>query len=152
MVYRVYDSRIDSLFTPNTTDLGRFGNTILRQSLVYARNLAPDRSGRLKRSHRSRGYLKRGPYNLAAKVENFAPYALFVHEGTTGPIFAKGSKSLVVPARTNRGSAFIYTGTKNIANIGRLVVTRDSVAGQAANPWLEEAVELAATYARYVAR
>lgn len=83
---------------------------------------APVRSGEVKRSHRSYARGRNG-YRTDVRVENISNHAAFPHEGTTGPIFPVTANFLIVP----------------IAPGSSQWVRRKSVAGQKANPWIDNA-------------
>lgn len=83
---------------------------------------APMRSGELKGAHRSfiRGF---NQYRARAQIVNDAEHALWVHEGTTGPIFPKKGKFLYLPAGGGHPKKRL----------------RYPVPGQDANPWIDDA-------------
>jgi hypothetical protein len=58
---------------------------------------APIRSGELARSIEA-SYEPAAPHDVVMEVAATADYALFVHEGTDGPIFPRESKRLFLPA------------------------------------------------------
>jgi hypothetical protein len=130
-------------------DVGRYGNSMGRRIKGVAEGIAPRRSGTLAGSHRYRGFLYRGRYKVGTRVENTADHALFVHEGTTGPILPKRGRYLIVPKTRGvtplRGAAVM---TRNFR--GEAVRAKSpwglhrSVAGQRAQPWLREAGETVA--------
>lgn len=128
-------------------DVGEYGNRMGRQITGLARGIAPRRSGQLAASHRYRGFLYRGRYKVGTRVENTAPHALWVHEGTQGPITPKTGEFLIVPK--TRGVRPL--GTVMATNVrGQAVRAKSpfglhrSVRGQAAQPWLREAGETVA--------
>lgn len=130
-------------------EVGRYGNDMGRRIVGVARGIAPRRSGTLAASHRYRGFLYRGRYKVGTRVENTAPHALWVHEGTTGPIRPTRGKYLVVPK--NRGVAPLGTQTYLARNVrGQLGPAKSpygflrSVRGQRSQPWLREAGETVA--------
>lgn len=92
---------------------------------------APARTGTLKRSH-NLALTPRGTDGVRASVGNYADHMRYVHEGTTGPIFANG---------WDDGSpAFLAIRPMPASRFGTTAYRR-SVAGQTANPWMREAVE-----------
>ena len=88
---------------------------------------APARNGTLKASHRSRtrGY---NQYRCEAVIENIADHASYVHEGVPS-----GSK--VRTPDYIHGNPWLYLPAWGPYRAMR----RGSVAGQAANPWLDTA-------------
>lgn len=87
---------------------------------------APIRSGTIKRSH-NLALTPVGSTGVRASVGNYADHALYVHEGTTGPIFATGGGNLWL--RPSPASWFPRGGQAK------------SVRGQEANPWIAKAAE-----------
>lgn len=83
---------------------------------------APSRTGTLKGAHRSHARGRNG-YRTDVTIENIAGHALWVHDGTTGPIFPKTANFLLVP---------VAKGAKRRHR-------RGSVEGQSDNPWLDDA-------------
>lgn len=65
-----------------------------------------------------------GPETTEVRLVNDAPYALFVHEGTHGPI---------VPDPSNEAGRFYFS-------VAGQVVQAESVRGQAPQPWMEDAM------------
>lgn len=118
---KVYDQQISALFD-RYGEVGRFGSTLNREIFAAAVARAPARTGRLKASHKNNGVLKAGRYRTTGRISATADHASFVHGGTVGPILPKRGDRLSLP----RGGGF-----------GPRVVK--SVAGQRANPWMEEA-------------
>lgn len=130
-------------------DVGRYGNDMGRRIMGVARGIAPRRTGSLAASHRYRGFLYRGKYKVGTRVENTAEHALWVHEGTTGPITPKTGKYLIVPK--SRGVAPLRGATLMTRNLrGEAVRAKSpfglhrSVRGQRSQPWLREAGETVA--------
>lgn len=89
-----------------------------------AKVFAPERSGRLKRSINGTYNPSGGPFSCRMEVQASVRHALFVHEGTTGPIWASNNDFLKL--RPGNGWPTVYTRT---------------VAGQSANPFLRHALE-----------
>lgn len=130
-------------------DVGRYGNDMGRRIMGVARGTAPRRTGQLAASHRYRGFLYRGRYKVGTRVENTAPHALWVHDGTTGPILPKSGKYLIVPK--SRGAVPVRGAIAMTRNLrGDAVRAKSpyglhrSVAGQRSQPWLREAGETVA--------
>lgn len=133
----IYDTKVTGIFLPGGDGwhfMGLVGTEHLNQAIAFA----PSRTGTLKASHypvpimtpyRAPG----GAVGCRYTIRNDAPYADYVHGGTTGPIMGHRGY-LWVPQR--RGSSW----PRYLAR---------SVAGQDANPWLEKAAAVAlAPYVR----
>lgn len=119
----IYDSRIDQLFAPGQ-DVWKFTAGLGTEHLSAAIMFAPARSGRLKAAHYPVPIMTpRGKRGWRYTIRNDAEHSAWVHEGTVGPIMANGSY-LSVPMF--RGSMYPRFRAR-------------SVAGQAANPWIERA-------------
>lgn len=87
-----------------------------------AERSAPVRSSQLRRSHNS--YIRGiNQWACVAQIENTAPHALFVHDGTTTPITPTDGPYMRVPVA--RGATRRFNAK--------------AVRGQAANPWLANA-------------
>lgn len=138
------------------TDVGAYGNNMGRRIMGVARGIAPRRSGQLAGSHRYAGFLYRGRYKIGTRVENTAPHALWVHEGTTGPIFPHAPRLYLVIPRSEMMTSFsgirARTPRMGAGRVGRSALGgfsspfayAKSVRGQAAQPWLREAGETVA--------
>lgn len=126
----IYDSRVDSLFLPGGDVWGWMGG-VGAEHLQAAYMFAPRRSGHLASQHYPVAiitpYKKRG---VRYTIRNDADYALFVHEGTTGPIVADywddGTQSFLGPMAPWGGFSTPFAR---------------SVSGQRANPWINKAGE-----------
>lgn len=128
--YRILDSNVQGLYLP-TGAVGKKVTHVAREIEALAIVRAPvgpvrgpgvaPQSQKIKSSHHVRGTLKRGRYESESFVYNDAPHAPFVHGGTRTPI-APGRK-LRLPA----------------GGEGLKIVSGSKVAGQRANPWLENA-------------
>lgn len=108
-------------------------NDVSKRAHGFAKASAPVRSGKLKRSimwnrAKTDGYLQLQGILLAN-----ARHALWVHDGTQGPIRAKGGGGLRVPQ--NRKSARKGSELPNSA-----VLYKASVRGQKANPFLGRSI------------
>jgi len=118
----VYDSRINAMSMPGG-DIYRYTERKVRQTTIRAKGNVKSRTGRLAGSIRGDVRpLARGM--IVGRVRAGMYYAAWVHEGTTGPIYPESASYLLVPAR--KGSA--------------RKVKRAWVNGQAANPFLEDAL------------
>lgn len=119
---RVYRNRIPPIFRA-----GGEGNRWMYRVSVAMMNeailRAPVRSSVLKRSHSISPARRANQYAATFEITNNAEHAEWVHDGVPGRIYPKNGRWLSVPSR--RGS------------LSR--VLRPSVAGQAANPWLDDA-------------
>lgn len=127
----IYDTAVDGLFRPGGQAwnwLGLLGTEHLNLAIAFA----PARSGHLKSSHYPApimtSYTSGGQRGSRYTIRNDADYALYVHEGTNGPITASGENGLWVP---------VFRGIPYPRH------SRPSVRGQAANPWITRAGEVA---------
>ena len=126
----IHDSRIAELSLPGG-DVYRFTSKLAKQTQAMARGICPVGGptagyppGYLYGKHYRR--VIGLPKGCVGYVGNSAPHALWVHEGTTGPIYPTRGQWLRVPS---------------LRRTGRLRYTyRRSVAGQSAQPWLENAM------------
>lgn len=80
----IYPNRIESHFTVGGA-VYKDGVAIGRRALITARNLAGERTGRLKREI-TVGYGNRGPYTFVTTMVSRAPYSSYVNDGTLGKI------------------------------------------------------------------
>lgn len=125
---QVLQRNINRLYLPRGEGY-RWHDRVVRQMFVACVAAAPMRSGELKGKHRITGKMSNGAY-VRAEITNFADHAENVHEGyprgaTTsipGAIRAKSKKGMSVPRRGRSGR-----------------FRTQAVAGQAKNPWLEDA-------------
>lgn len=130
-------------------DVGAYGNRMGRRIMARATMDAPRRTGELALSHRYQGFLYRGRYKVGTRVENTAEHAIFVHEGTTGPIFPKRGMYLILP-KGRRGALRGITATSRNVR-GQTVRSQSpferhlSVSGQRSQPWLRNAGEAVAS-------
>jgi hypothetical protein len=131
-------------------DVGSYANGMGRRIMARATMDAPRRTSELALSHRYAGFLYRGRYKVGTRVENFAGHALFVHEGTTGPILPKTGTHLVVP--TSRGAVPLRgITTLRRTMYGQVIPAKApfvlvrSVRGQRSQPWLRNAGEAVAS-------
>lgn len=118
----VYDSRIEAMSMPGG-DVYRYANEKARRAAAFAKEIAPKRTGHLAATirHDTR-HVRHG---AVGRVRATARYAIYVHEGTHGPILPHGS-FLWVPK--SRGS--------------RLRRRMPSVSGQRPQPFLLEGLRL----------
>lgn len=138
----IFDSRIKALGAPTNMVgqyVGRKGDTIERWATI----MAPKRSGALARSIHEGPVEWFGGNRTSVTVSADAGYANFVHNGTTGPIHGrrKGGKGaprgMLVPIHWS------ITGTGKRA-------WRQEVAGQAAQPFLADALTFVMGGSRFV--
>lgn len=123
--FTVDDNGIDQLFATGQ-EVWKYtalmGTEHLGASIMYA----PSRSGRLRASHYPVPIMTpEGRRGWRYTIRNDAPYARFVHEGTTGPIYPTG-EFLSVPVF--RGSVYPRFRAR-------------SVSGQIGKPWMQWALD-----------
>lgn len=159
--FDIYDGAFVTMIAPGG-DANKYVTRQMRAMKLAAEALAPVGAprigeahalGNLKYSHGTTGVLMQGRLQATGTLYNSAPYALYVHQGTTGPIRPRRARALSIP----RSSFAYYTGIG--MNDGLRVdaspraVTHllwfnyrkrkaRSVKGQRANPWIERAVDL----------
>lgn len=126
VVVHVYEPVLEGEFAA-PGQVGRWATRVQREMAAEAKLEAPKRSFELANSIRAAGALKVGRFALRRIIAADAGHAGFVHEGTTGPIFPKHGRFLLVP--TNPGDLPLRLGGHNITE-------RDFVRGQTANPFL----------------
>lgn len=123
--FTVDSNGIDQLFATGR-EVWRYMALMGTEHLNAAIAFAPARSGTLKASHYPVPIMTpEGRRGWRYTIRNDAPYATYVHEGTTGPIMAYGDY-LSVPIF--RGSAFPRFKARYVA-------------GQTANPWMMRALD-----------
>ena len=123
--FTVDDNGIDQLFAVGR-DVWRYMAAMGTEHLNASIMFAPSRSGRLRASHYPVPIMTpEGRRGWRYTIRNDAPYATYVHEGTTGPILPSGA-FLSVPIY--RGSMYPRFRAK-------------SVSGQMANPWMMRALD-----------
>lgn len=122
----VFDANIASLFNPGN-DVGIEARKQYNQIMRVADTIAPvgmPRAGQIpiRGAHRARYVPRSSSMSARYYVENLSGHALFVHNGTTGPIYPLYSRRLkvVLPGKT---------------------LIRHSVKGQNANPWITRAAD-----------
>lgn len=126
MAYRVkvFEVDINGLFNPagGVGIEARKQYTAIKAVATAIAPLGHQRANQkhLKTSHRSRYVPKSFTRTARYYVENTADHALFVHQGTTGPIYPRGNKKL----KLDLASGYSF---------------RNSVQGQKANPWIRRA-------------
>lgn len=101
VVLHVHEGTIQAFLQPGGEVYGAVRGVIV-DAKAYAKAFAPVRTGRLRRniSH-ANPTERRGPYQIAGYVYANIGYALYVEEGTTGPIRSKSGKNMHF--RTNKG-------------------------------------------------
>lgn len=106
-------------------DVWRWARDVGRETMFEAIRRAPSRTGYMKAMH---GFTTTpvGARHVQYTVHNDAPYAKFVHGGTTGPI------------RSTRPGGMLLVRPSPYSYFNRFVPL-PSVDGQPAKPWLREA-------------
>jgi len=130
----IYDANIQALFVDGPQgDVWNWMERVGRRHLGAALVEVPRRSGFLASQHN----LALTPYKrfgVRYSVGNYADYANYVHGGTTGPIMAgngfwdDGRRAMMGPMAAWMGRNALYAHTVN---------------GQAANPWIARAADIA---------
>lgn len=131
MGYIIYYQNIDGLFSAGQP-AHQFLTKRNREVKVRAAQLAPKRTGNLARSVRNVGVRKNGPYRATGQISADADYAFFVHDGTRGPITARGGGVMILRTPHPRGIG----GKGGTGGFGVR-----SVRGQRANPFLLRAAQ-----------
>lgn len=123
---RIYDSRVDSLFNDNGV-VGVGTRRLGEEAKAIATDTAPRNSYGVSQGmayrHRFRTRSNGGGRYFTSTLTNEADYALFVHEGTTGPIRASNPKKKM-PIAGSAQNVFVF---------------KKVVRGQKKNPWMAEA-------------
>jgi len=123
---RIFDTALDAMFLPGGM-CHEWTRDRVRQATALAVGLAPVRSGRLKSGIRTDSEFRPGRRKSGFFIRSDAPYTQYVHEGTYGPIVAKNGAQLWVPKYPHSDKPRQW---------------RDSVRGQAAQPFLANALEV----------
>lgn len=150
--YRVNDPAVKSFLLPGQPMDKDIHNTALA-TRQHARDRINNRTGTLARNIQVNRPSITGAYKNTALVFTRTKYALYVHEGTTGPIFP-GGKYLTVPKnhetsklsggalrkmwRSKSGRAELVE-SHGISGLPFFLAK--SVAGQDANPYLKRGME-----------
>ncbi len=124
----VYRPRVEFQFT-SAGQVGRWATARQREIVVQAKIDAPTRYGELVMGIRAGGARKVGT-SLRRIILSTAGHSRFVHEGTTGPIFARRYGFMLVPS---------FDGAAPLRKGGTELTARRTVAGQRANPFLVRA-------------
>ena len=111
--------------------VGQWGRDTLRKMETRAIRTAPRRGGHKSENLAAQhgpffGVSGAGGYTLNLNLWNDASYARYVHQGTTGPIRA-------------RGSFMVFPGSE--IGSSRYMVRLRTVHGQASQPWMRDALE-----------
>jgi hypothetical protein len=125
----IYEPKLEEEFT-SAGQVGRWASRVQREIAAESKVEAPKRTTELAASIHAAGALKVGRFALRRIIAADAGHAEFVHEGTSGPIFPKHGRFLLVPA--NPGDLPMRQGGTNL-------VERESVRGQTANPFMTRA-------------
>lgn len=133
----IYPPAVESLFLEGG-DVWNWMERVGRANLMEALWQVPRRSGFLASQH-NLALTPAGQYRTRYSVGNYADYAPYVRDGTTGPIQA--------------GNGFWDDGTRAMMGpmapwMGHTTVWAHSVRGQEANDWLGRSRDI--TLARYV--
>lgn len=137
----VYDSRINSWFEPGGMAFNWTRERTIEAS-GRAKLLAPKRTGRLAASIRADTRPLAGNH-VIGRLRSQAPYSLFVHEGTTGPIYATNAFAPnFTPGRFLKVPPWYGAPHKVIwADRSTKPWTPVPVRGQSGQPFLSDAVE-----------
>lgn len=120
---QVYENAIHRMFTAGG-EINSEARQITIETATAAAFLAPWRSGELRAGHR-REVIVNKRFGVRASIYNIAEHALWVHDGTDGPIVAKLNLFMVI--RPGPGSRYPHP------------IYREHVSGQRANPWMLDA-------------
>lgn len=126
----IYDSRVDALWDARGP-IGLYANRIARRGQRYAKQEAPVRRGRMRKSIHG-DTARRGRRHRIARVRSKAYYSYWVHEGTEANFGGKYLRG--EPGRKSAG--FWRPGMKNPWP----KYTKRGVMGQDGNPFLERAM------------
>lgn len=128
VAYIIRERAVASFNAPGQP-VNRLMHDAMKDAARLSRGYIKSRSGELARSTRVKAPpMIRTRYKLSGVVHATADHALYVHEGTTGPIRSDKGRMLSVPSlRKSAG--------------GR--VLKESVAGQSANPFLRKGISAA---------
>jgi hypothetical protein len=129
VIVTIYEPVLEKQFT-SAGQVGRWASRVQREIATESRLEAPKRTTELAGSIHAAGALKTGRFALRRIIAADAGHSKYVHEGTTGPIFPKFGRFLLVPA--NPGDLPLRQGGINL-------VERDHVRGQSANPFMTRA-------------
>lgn len=133
--FRINTTAIDGQFL-ETGSVGRAAKRVGREIKYQASAEAPSRTGELGRSHDGPWYSKTY-LGCHITVGNHAPYAIYVHEGTTGPILPRTHDDLWIRPHPHSW----FAADPQWAEYGGRTPL-PSVAGQSGQPWLAEAMRL----------
>lgn len=131
--YRIIERNVQRLAAPGGP-MGDMINDVTRTAMRIAKtSTAPVRSGKLRRGININYAKPNGYLQLQGVLYANARHALWVHEGTKGPIRSKSGKRMPVPRRGGGGRLFL-----------------SKVRGQRANPFLSRAISQALVQERRV--
>lgn len=108
-------------------DVWKYTNRLANQVEFLASRLAPKRTHRLANTMRV-SVTPLGTRGVQGNVRALAPYALYVHEGTTGPIYPRNSRLLTLGPYPPKG---YFRATAH-----------ESVSGQRPQPFLANALRI----------
>lgn len=121
--FRVHEHQVQAFIEPGGEVHGLL-RRISEDTRDNAKVIAPKRTGKLSQYIFAGNPKRDGVHELSVTVAANVGYALYVHEGTTGPITSKSGKKLKIPI----AGGYIF---------------RESVAGQAPQPFLAQGLEMA---------
>lgn len=126
----IRDTQVTGIFMPGG-DAWHFLALVGTEHLNQAIAMTPNRTGTLARSHYPvpimTPYRQGGEQGARYTIRNDADYALYVHDGTTGPIMAHGGYMSVPMVRGSKYPRF----------------QAKFVDGQSAKPWIKWAADVA---------
>lgn len=133
--YRIIERNVQRLAAPGgpTADML---NSVTKKAKTFAKADAPSRAGTLRRGININYAKPNGYLQLQGILYANARHALWVHDGTTGPIKATGGGFMRVPQ--NRRSP-----VRGAALPNKQVLAKKSVRGQRSQPFLTNSIRKA---------
>jgi hypothetical protein len=133
MTYRVHVLRrsLSAQFQVNG-QAERWLDRLGRRMFTASRNAAPSRTNTLRNAHRLAKPRGINQFACDIRIENLADHAAFVHGGTS-TIYPEDNWLFLPPGGPGRNTTSPYAGQSFPGKRLR------SVAGQAPNPWLDDA-------------
>jgi hypothetical protein len=122
----VNSTALDRMFLPGG-DVWAWGRNVRLEMAAVAMETTPSRTGYM-RTQNGSVETPRGRRDIQLTVYNDAPYAMYVHNGTTGPIYS------------SRPGGMLLVRPSPYSNFHRFVPLEE-VDGQSAQPWLRNAME-----------
>lgn len=133
--YRIIERNVQRLAAP-VGPMADMLNDVTKKAKTLAKASAPSRSGTLRRGININYAKPNGYLRLQGVLYANARHALWVHDGTTGPIKATGGGFMRVPQ--NRRSP-----VRGAALPNKQVLAKRSVRGQRSQPFLSTAIRKA---------